>query len=250
MRAIVSGEKELKFYPAYSDYLNEPDNEDANIDEDEDEDEDAEEDEIESSDGADEPKIDLVFLGDEEESEIQRNMHYLRGSISILNRAAPRINDPSRWNFPIIEKGEKAFYESGSDIELVRSKFPRAEEYLVLRLGWSIYERRRYLLAREKKQPRGISINNSANPSFLLFETVKEGNFIDLDDEDEHLDPNLTPPIDTGDTPKLGLPIPKEGKGGRPFECPLCFMVVTVRNECSWKYVLLGGRADEIMCNS
>ena len=32
-------------------------------------------------------------------------------------------------------------------------------------------------------------------------------------------------------------PIPKEAQNRKPFECPLCFMIISIRNSHSWKYV-------------
>ena len=32
-------------------------------------------------------------------------------------------------------------------------------------------------------------------------------------------------------------PIPKEAQDGKPFECPLCFMIISIGNSHSWEYI-------------
>ena len=156
------------------------------------------------------------------------------------------------------------------DIGHVQAKFPDAEGYLINRLGKAISRRRQYLKYRDehhKKLTQGIvdvveapkpvsepigtefapieAAPTEINPestvaSSIPLATKAPTTHIDLD-EDVYSEVGLSQTSyatsaneSTNNRPP---PIPKEAQEGKPFECPLCFMTISIRNSNSWKYV-------------
>jgi hypothetical protein len=155
-----------------------------------------------------------------------------------------------------------AHYET-FDVQHVRGKFPRAQEYLVLRLGKAISRRRQYLRYREehrKKLEEGLKpqlateevatvpqvTHTVTAPSEKIDSTVassiplaiKESvSTINLDEEDYYEDTlSQTSYASSNNDPSRFRPppLPEEGQDGDPFECPLCFRFTSVRQVTAW----------------
>lgn len=145
------------------------------------------------------------------------------------------------------------------DFEHVRGKFPRAEKYLQLRLGSAISRRRQYLRYREehhrkleqglKTEPKSqeneldqTALRSVSTPTERFESTVASSlplavkastSARELEDDDyyedtisqtsyasskNHNSSKLRPP-----------PLPEVGHDGNPFECQLCFRLISVR---------------------
>jgi hypothetical protein len=140
------------------------------------------------------------------------------------------------------------------DIDHVRGKFPRAAEFLVLRLGKAISRRRQYLRYREdhrRKLQQGLPLSEPAAPSTVA-PSEKNGSTVasslplaiknsvsmaDLD-EDEYYEDTLSQTSyasSHSDPTRLRPPaLPEAGRDGEPFECPLCFRFTSVRQATAW----------------
>jgi hypothetical protein len=149
------------------------------------------------------------------------------------------------------------------DIDHVRGKFPRAAEYLVLRLGKAISRRRQYLRYREdhrKKLEQGLKSEPDIEepaassqaaytitaPSEKIESTVasslplaikNSASMADLDEDDCYEDTLSQTSYASSHSDLARLrppPLPETGQDGEPFECPLCFRFTSVRQATAW----------------
>jgi hypothetical protein len=141
------------------------------------------------------------------------------------------------------------------DVCHVRKKFPNAEEFLVLRLGKAITRRRQYLRYR-KKSRRRLDEDSIAELSRGNVDTTQS-----LEDSNLSATSNVSASNDDESSPtgsymteyyedilfqtsylsspsratKLSPPTaPVESCDSEPFECPLCFRIVTISNDVEW----------------
>jgi hypothetical protein len=140
-----------------------------------------------------------------------------------------------------------------TDIEHVREKFNNAEEFIWQRLGKAISHRRQYFKYRELHRQNlamGLDIDSSrtelggqSTVASSIPQAMKGANDIAQSleeiDEDQRSDSGLTQTSFattlTGGSGRLQVPpIPKEASKG-PFECPFCFMVISLNKPSSWK---------------
>ena len=88
------------------------------------------------------------------------------------------------------------------------------------------------------EEPRTEYTTNSteATPMPIISGSSKEVNVID--DGEDIL--SQTSYATTAMNASLRIPrLPKEAKEQEQFECPLCFMIVSINTYSAWKYVLL-----------
>ncbi|EAS37311.2 uncharacterized protein CIMG_02665 [Coccidioides immitis RS] len=126
---------------------------------------------------------------------------------------------------------ETSFYET-YDTMHVREKFPDASQFLVYRLGRAISWRRQYLKYREshhKKLSHGIHPDHDAEQDSLT-EIARQN------DACSETASSFASTATSANPVKLRPPpLPEEAKNGKPFECPLCFMIVAARDHHSWR---------------
>jgi hypothetical protein len=149
------------------------------------------------------------------------------------------------------------------DVDHVRGKFPRAADYLVLRLGKAISRRRQYLRYRgdhRKKLEQGLApqshlqelaappqaAHTVAAPSENIESTVASSIPIAIKasasaaalDDDGYYEDTLSQTSyasSNSDPSRLCPPaLPDGGQDGEPFECPLCFRFTSVRQATAW----------------
>lgn len=135
----------------------------------------------------------------------------------------------------------------------VRDKYPGANETLVLRLGYAITQRRRYLRYRERhaaKLRQGIGNvftraqgAASEGAATVLSDTVaSDVHDVDFDERASYSGESQTSYAATLMTGKHITipPPPKESRGGSPFECPLCYHLIKIESTQSWnKHIFL-----------
>jgi hypothetical protein len=135
------------------------------------------------------------------------------------------------------------------DIEHVRHRFPRSEEFLVVRLGRAISRRRQYLRYREEHRARlaegldavaddetfdaegtvASSIPAQGNISSKLPGLGEVERFNDEASQTSYAS-------STADATSLRPPpLPKEGRDGLPFECPLCHYFTSIEHDIVWQ---------------
>ncbi|KAL8866992.1 MAG: hypothetical protein Q9174_005949, partial [Haloplaca sp. 1 TL-2023] len=127
----------------------------------------------------------------------------------------------------------------------IRDKFPMADESLVLRLARATFRRRRYLKYRERhavKLSQGIDHEAQqarSDGSVILSETVATNvrNWnIDFDETASNSGISQTSYASTllsGGHITVPAP-PKASNNGAPFECPYCYVVITVKSRMNW----------------
>jgi hypothetical protein len=160
--------------------------------------------------------------------------------IKFLMRLSMAISNPAPHNqFRESAHFDCQYFEQ-FDIEHVRAKFPLAGEYLVLRSGKAISRRRQYLRYRKAHRKKlEQDLGNQADPSTSIDDTVtsslptitKADTFTDALNEDDYNDTQSQTSYasSNNDESKLGPPpLPREGWDGEPFECPLCFRIISV----------------------
>jgi hypothetical protein len=190
--------------------------------------------------------------------------------ITCLLRLSMAIRNPAPHD-QFMESGQinTSYFES-FDIGHVLAKFPGAERYLINRLGKAISRRRQYLKYRDehhKKLAQGIedvieapkpvsepirtefaptkAAPTEINPESTVASSIPlvmkaPTAYIDLDEDvysEDGLSQTSYATSANESTNNRPPPIPKEAQEGKPFECPLCFMIISIRNSHSWKYV-------------
>ncbi|OQD64427.1 hypothetical protein PENPOL_c007G06898 [Penicillium polonicum] len=125
------------------------------------------------------------------------------------------------------------------------SKYPNADALAIDRISSAMARQRAILKYRERhhaKLSQGI-VSESDSKSTILSETVVTDVFEEIPGQPSDMASDAgvsetsyggTLPEGTGaDAPKIP-PIPKNGTGKRPFECPYCFYIITVRDRRAW----------------
>jgi hypothetical protein len=182
------------------------------------------------------------------------NSCLMRLSLAIRN---PAPHDQFKESTQIVVAYFEVF-----DVDHVRDKFPRAADFLVLRLGKAISRRRQYLRYREdhrRKLEQGLKVPDLeglstpsqiaptvAGPSEKIESTVassiplaiKASTSATYLDDDDYYDDTLsqTSYASSHSDPARSRPpaLPEAGQDGEPFECPLCFRFTSVRQAAAW----------------
>lgn len=144
-------------------------------------------------------------------------------------------------------------YYERTDINHVREKYPSAEDLIVQRLGKAISHRRQYFKYRgshhdklamgldfdSSKTELGIQSTIASSIPEALKGTGSIARGFESIDEDQRSDSGFTQTSittsATGDSARLQIPpIPKQASKG-PFECPFCFMMISLSRKGAWK---------------
>lgn len=193
-------------------------------------------------------------------SELQQLMSEVVEVITCLLRLSMAIRNPTPHD-QFMESGQiNTSYFEPFDIGHIQAKFPNTEGYLINRLGKAISRRRQYLKYRDehhKKLAQGIedvigtefaptkAAPTEINPESTVASSIPLAmkvptTHIELDEdvysEDGLSQTSYATSVNESTNNRLP-PIPKEAQEGKPFECPLCFMIISIRNSHSWKYV-------------
>ncbi|KAF4971404.1 hypothetical protein FZEAL_9855 [Fusarium zealandicum] len=168
--------------------------------------------------------------------------------INCLLRLSVAIRNPAPHNrFATSGPIEASHYEP-FDIQHVQAKFEKMDPSLVARLGKSVSRRRQYFKYREShhlklshglvasEQRDGESTTASSIPGYakagplnLQFSAI---------DEDALSDSGVTQTSVASSgarADKISIPpLPNAAQTG-PFECPFCYMIITVTNSIAWK---------------
>ncbi|RYO82529.1 hypothetical protein DL766_007583 [Monosporascus sp. MC13-8B] len=195
------------------------------------------------------------MLKDEEfefDSELDQLCADIADIISSLLRLSMSIRNPAPHDRFISTEYANAKYYNHFDIQHVQAKYKDAGNDLVRRLGEAISRRRQYFNYRKShhaKLSRGIDFDEgrteacakstvaSSIPLGMKDPGKSVPGFGELD-EDDRSDTgiSLTSYATTApDSQKLRVPpLPKQYIKG-PFECPFCFMLISVANRLQWK---------------
>ena len=165
-------------------------------------------------------------------------------AINCMFQMSMLVRKPARHDFYILPQSREVLAFRPFDQAHVREKYPEADQGLVERLGLAITLRRQYLRYRERhhaKLNQGLDIGTegSAAPTVMLSDTVVTGV------EPWHIDSQekapASPKSQTSYAPSmlaggaLVIPSPpKESSEGAPFECPYCFVMISVDGTPAW----------------
>ncbi|KAL8889951.1 MAG: hypothetical protein Q9192_005940 [Flavoplaca navasiana] len=181
---------------------------------------------------------------------LQTDVHHLQSSvatlITCLFQMSMLVRKPAQHDIRVGSREiEVAAFET-FDKNHVRDKYPKAEDFIVSRLGSGLTRRRKYLKYRERhalKLKQGINavaeVNDDANSGIVLSETLAT----DVQDWNVQSDDNASqsgfsqtsyaPTLKSGGHITIPVP-PRSSRGGAPFECPYCYFIVVASSERSW----------------
>ena len=189
----------------------------------------------------------------EDKTELKQLQSSMVETVTCLFRLSMAIRSPAPHDQFMTSKNIDTSYFEEYDIKHVRQKFPMAEGYLVNRLGRAISRRRQYLKYREahhRKLAHGLDIEENivqdvrtemipqSTVASSLPTALKEVDHIDLTEDsgsEACYSEASTATSANGTTNLRTPPLPKEAQNGSPFECPLCFMIISVRGTRSWR---------------
>ena len=181
-----------------------------------------------------------------DDTELNLLLESIKNTITCLFRLSIAIRDPTpESQFRSTITVDKSHFHK-HDIQHVEEKFKLDKRYLIDRLGVAISGRRSYLTYREEhnqklsKHVEAIGIEeprteHTTNSTEATRGALKETNVID--DGEDIL--SRTSYATTVKNTSLRVPrLPKEAQEQEHFECPLCFMIVSIYTYSVWKYVL------------
>ncbi|KAL8966516.1 MAG: hypothetical protein Q9183_003341, partial [Haloplaca sp. 2 TL-2023] len=196
-----------------------------------------------------ESDVESIHDGSSEQEGSQTELDQLRKSVSMvitcLFEMSILARKPAGHDIRVGSKHDIPAEFEQIDQRHIRDKFPVADESLVLRLARAMFRRRRYLKYRERhasKLSQGIDHEAQqarSDGSVILSETVATNirNWnIDFDDTASNSGISQTSYASTllsGDHITIPAP-PKASNDGAPFECPYCYIVITVKNRAAW----------------
>ncbi|KAG9233447.1 hypothetical protein BJ875DRAFT_378597, partial [Amylocarpus encephaloides] len=142
---------------------------------------------------------------------------------------------------------DTSYYEAW-DIQHVKTKYPATKEFLANRLGQSISRRRQFFkycakhhkkLAHDMAALSTFDTEPSVNATTVLTQTTASefvGNPLEFDAESDGGQTSTSHATSASFGVRLSIPpLPRNSLDGRPFECPYCYTIISVRNSKSWK---------------
>lgn len=193
-----------------------------------------------------------LFDQDEEETSKQalfeQGLSEIRDVITCLLRFSMTLRNPAHHDQLKQAATTSAGYYEPYDIKHVKEKFPSAPEYLHRRIGKAISKQRQYFKYREGHHQRlteGLDDTgeiDDALPSTVATPVVKSHtanyNMITMDPRDEAESVYTATSFAStalGDAYLKPPQLPEAGQAGQPFECPLCYGIIAVPDERSWR---------------
>ncbi|KAL9116232.1 MAG: hypothetical protein Q9227_000603 [Pyrenula ochraceoflavens] len=211
-------------------------------------------DETENVDIADEASDKATKNTLENKTELGQLRSSMGETVTLLLRLSMAIHSPAPHDQFMKSINIDTSHFEKYDIIHVRQKFPQAKEYLVDRLGKAISRRRQYLKYREehhRKLAHGVEITENSFQDTSCTEVIpqttvasslqtalKNMNRLDFieDSGSETGFSGISTETSASDLSMLRAPpLPKEAQDNSPFECPLCFTIISVRNTRSWR---------------
>lgn len=180
-------------------------------------------------------------------TEIEQIAMDIKEVVDSLLRLSITIRNPAPHDRFLVSSSIDTSHFEAFDIQHVQSKFEDTGPWLAERLGKAISRRRQYFKYRqkhheklaygmdEKDDDRGVAPSTLASS---IPDKLKKGNKTLLDDDN---DSNADWTSQTSFATSIGgleqlhvPPLPKEAEKG-PFECPFCFMIVSITARKAWK---------------
>jgi hypothetical protein len=195
------------------------------------------------SEESDEGSLDAGMQGNTELNQLVASVRVIITSLFRLSMAIrnPAPNSQSTRSIT----ADKSVYEQ-HDIRHVKEKFPKSPYYLTERLGRALSARRQYLSYREEhhqKLTRNIEKLGFEKPSteFTVNSTeatpipgIQRTMSLNLVDEEDEVASQTS--YATSINAAIKIPrLPKVARNKDFFECPLCFLLVSIHSAFAWK---------------
>ncbi|GAP83970.1 putative transcription factor [Rosellinia necatrix] len=198
----------------------------------------------------DEELEDLLLLDEnfEFDTELSQLTKGIADTIGNLLRLSISLRNPAPHDHFMSTEYAKAGYFEEHDKAHVNAKFPRVSQTLAVRLGEALSRKRQYFRYREAHHEKlGHGLFNSERSEAGAQSTVASsipqamrdpGAVPRALDEDERSDAAFSQTsfaTTAPDSGRLRIPsLPKRSYDG-PFECPFCFMLISVSSAQQWK---------------
>jgi hypothetical protein len=182
---------------------------------------------------------------DEHQTEMQSIYHALRDTINNLFQMSMVIRKPAQHDRLLgTKRSDAAFYEQ-FDQQHVAEKYPQAGDDIQKRLGLAISQRRAVMRYRDRHRTKlGQGLNQviedqTDGQSAKLSETVAT-EFVEVSPKNDLELLSVASQTSYAQTILNGaegtvLPSPPKASADEaPFECPYCFLIITIANRRAW----------------
>ncbi|RYP35983.1 hypothetical protein DL766_002253 [Monosporascus sp. MC13-8B] len=181
------------------------------------------------------------------DTELKQLLGSIKTTITCLFRLSMSIRDPAPndQSRSIITVDKSHFEEY--DMQHAKAKYPGCAGYLVERLGRANSGRRQYLSYREEHHQKlvkdidliGLEVprteRTSNSTEVTLMPTVRPNSFGEVDSDDALSQTSYATSVNAAIRVP---PLPKEAHEKEHYECPICFMIVSIHTAAGWKYAL------------
>ena len=180
-------------------------------------------------------------------SELSQILTSIAEDINCLFRLSVSIRNPAPHDrFKQTSLTDTSHFEP-FDVQHVRSKFSAAPEGVVERLGKAISRRRQYFRYRElhhQKMASGLETEGDDGLQSTIASSIPRHLKTDLEtleplsldkDDDDNRRSQTSFATSVANTERSKLPALPEAAQEGPFECPLCFMMVSITTRRLWK---------------
>ncbi|KAI0546405.1 hypothetical protein F4679DRAFT_412595 [Xylaria curta] len=182
-------------------------------------------------------------------SELDQLTEEITDAVGNLLRLSMSLRNPAPHDRFMSTEYAKVHYFEANDRAHVDAKFPNMSEVLITRLGQALSQRRQYFRYRESHHeklahglfdPRRSEADAQSTVASSIPKAMKVYGvpvFGELD-EDQRSDTGFSQTSFATTNPESNSlripPLPKKAYDG-PFECPFCFMLISVRSTNQWK---------------
>jgi hypothetical protein len=185
---------------------------------------------------------------DDEASALDRTIEEIHEVINCLLRFSMALRNPARHDQLKRSGAISTAHFEPYDIDHVRHKFPLSAFFLHQRLGKAISRHRQYFKYRSEhraKLARGMDdfdddatfhLTSTVATSLYQTDALNHNLRDDMDDDTASMYTATSfAPTTIGEGTLRPPPLPEKGYDKEPFECPICFSIVSVENERSWR---------------
>ena len=199
----------------------------------------------------DEDDVALFGLEDDDDraySSTEKALEEIHEINSCLLRFSMALRNPARHDQIKQAASTTTIHFEPYDMEHVRQKFPNAECFLHERLGKFISKHRQYYKYREEHHFKltegldGEKKDAEERPSTIATSVQKTDvatpapvTYDVGSDTESVYSATSFAPTTAGEKALRPPPLPEAGQDGEPFECPLCYRIITAENERSWR---------------
>ncbi|KAJ3531365.1 hypothetical protein NM208_g8908 [Fusarium decemcellulare] len=172
------------------------------------------------------------------ETELDQIIRHIGDGVEDLLHLSTATRNPAPHDRVMGSQSIDTDHFLGPDIEHVKEKFQKTDEVLANRLGTAITARRRYFKYRKAhhdKLSSAMDPYKAAGTSAVIRSILPQ--LDDSSENDDDSDVVIKIPSTTSATGEaVGVPVlPKHGGSGRPFECPYCYVTVSVSSQVAWE---------------